>query len=246
MLDIFSCVNVLQVRIRHPAKNLYGKAVKRALCSHVVEPVRAFGHSVLAFRVIWRVDGDELSRAWDTVLSQRRLCDQVVARLPSVQMFVSCVTGVFTNPAQGRSDTPVYPAVSYWAACEGRASCGTSRDLSRMLNIACPSAAFKYIEMPAFWDEHKSLADDCATLFVALKEHNGEFVYQKSGQRMRDQISGRPTTHAHFQNAKVFVSSRSKYLELIPTTVQGLKVAGIRVDPEVFEGTEYSASSGQF
>ena len=63
---------------------------------------------------------------------------------------------------------------------------------------------------------------------------------------MMDQLCGRPTTHAHFQNAKVFVSSRSKYLELIPLTVQGLKVAGIRVDPEVFEGTEYSVSSGQF
>ena len=136
--------------------------------------------------------------------------------------------------------------MSYWAACDGRASCGTSRDLSRMLNIACPSAAFKYIKTPAFWDEHKSLADDCATLFVALKDHNGEFVYQKSGQRMMDEISGRPTTHAKFQNAKVFVSSRSKYLELIPMIVQALKVAGIRVDPEVFEGAEYSASSGQF
>ena len=55
---------------------------------------------------------------------------------------------------------------------------------------------------------------------------------------MLDEISGRPTTHAHFQNAKVFVSSRSKYLELIPKTVQALKVAGMRVDPEVFEGAE--------
>ena len=63
---------------------------------------------------------------------------------------------------------------------------------------------------------------------------------------MKDQLCGRPTTQARFQNAKVFVSSRSKYLELIPTTVQALKVAGIRVDPEVFEGAEYSASSGQF
>ena len=62
---------------------------------------------------------------------------------------------------------------------------------------------------------------------------------------MLDEISGRPTTHARFQNAKVFVSSHSKYLELIPLSVQALKVAGIRVDPEVFEGAEYSASSGK-
>ena len=238
MLDICSYVTLLQVRVRHPPKNLYGKAVKRALTSHLVQPVRAFGHTVLAFRVIWRLDGDGLSHAWDTVLLQRRLCDQVVARLPSVHMFVSCVTGVFTNPVRGRSETPVYPAISYWAACDGTASCGTSRDLSRLLKIACPSAAFKYIKTPAFWEGYKSLADDCATLFVALKDHNAEFVYQKSGQRMLDQIAGRPATHTHFHNAKLFVMSRSRYLELIPMTVQALTSAGIRVDPEVFEGTE--------
>ena len=63
---------------------------------------------------------------------------------------------------------------------------------------------------------------------------------------MLDEISGRPTTHARFQNAKVFVASRSKYLELIPTTVQALKDAGIRVDPEVFEGTDSPVSSVMF
>ena len=92
------------------------------LADRLVAPVMAFGDNVCAFRVIWRPEGESegLSRAWDSIVSQRHLCDQVVAQSPSLQMFVSCISGIFnTGRPLLEQANPVYPAVSYWAVFDG-------------------------------------------------------------------------------------------------------------------------------
>ena len=222
----------MQVRIRYPPKNLYGKAVKRVLTSHLVAPVQASGHHVITFRVIWRADGDALAHAWDDVVSQRHLCDRIVTQTPSLQMFVSCVSGVFTNPVRGRAQPtrPVYPAVSYWAVFDE----APEQSLALRLLTVCPSAEVKQIKSSANWNEYDSLAADCGTLFVALKDHSSDFVYRKTGQKMITLDAGGPC----FRNAKLFAMAQSQYIEQLPTAVGMLKDAGLCIDLEVFEATD--------
>ena len=184
-----------------------------------------------AFRVVWRVGPDVLTHAWDTITSQRRLCDQVVAQSPSLQMFVSCISGVFSkNIGTGSETRPIYPAVSYWTVFEGR-DADTYGDLTRRLFSTCPSAEVKPIK--SLRQSSESLSPDCGPLFVTLKDHCGSFVMQKINSSLL--ATGAPGVSSHPPNARLVVTSRSKYLADMPGTVSALQVAGLRINMDISE-----------
>ena len=179
-----------------------------------------------------------LAHAWDTITSQRRLCDQIVAQSPSLQMFVSCISGVFSkNIVAGvtRPETrPIYPAVSYWSVFEGRDD-GADGDMTRRFKLfsVCPSAEVKPIKSLRHSDE--SLSPDCGPLFVTLKDHAGSFVMQKVTSSLL--AMGAPDVSSHPPNARLVVTSRSKYLTDMPETVSALQVAGLRINMDISEET---------
>ena len=224
---------------KYPQNTLYGVAIKHAINTHLVGPVTASGDHVNAFRVVWRVGGpDALAHAWDTITSQRRLCDQIVAQSPSLQMFVSCISGVFSkNIGTGvtRPETrPIYPAVSYWTVFEGR-DAGAYGDMTMWFKLysVCPSAEVKPIKSLRPSDE--SLSPDCGPLFVTLKDHAGSFVMQKINSSLL--AIGAPGVSSHPPNARLVVTSRSKYLTDMPETVSALQVAGLRINMDISEET---------
>ena len=217
----------LQVRFKYPPKHLSGMGIKRVLAVRLVTPVKTFGDRVLALRVIWRD-----AHAWDEIVSQRRLCDQIVAQTAHLQMFVSCISGVFTHPVRAGEQPPtvakpVYPSVSYWVVLEEQTDVYCS-DLSRRLLNDCPSAQVKHITSTAVWQDDASLASDCGTLFVALKDHNSSYVYQKIS---RSKIFCGITSQR--SNARLAVMHHSKYMQHLPESVSALKDVGLCMDIEV-------------
>ncbi|KAI0239104.1 hypothetical protein LSAT2_010169, partial [Lamellibrachia satsuma] len=166
------------VEIRYPTKNLKGEAVKRALAARLVAPVRAFGDHVRAFRVVWRVDNDGLAHAWDAILSQRQLCDQVVAQIPTLQIEVKVIKSLRNK-------------------------------------------------------QDDSQTADCGTLFIALKDHNSGYIYQKISRSL--QAEGGVCYTSQHTNATLSVPTHSKYLEQLTTSVDQLRAAGLSIHLQVLE-----------
>ena len=214
-IDIYVCMwcNYVDIRfqVKYPLKQLNGKAIKRILGAHLVAPVQARGDHVRAFRVLWRVDDDEgLSRVWSDVVSQRCKCDAFVAQAPSLQMFVSCITGMTKYRSRLTPDSatlPAYPAVSYWAVFD-RAESGP--DLTRRLRSICPTAVVKQIQSCQMDQENDRL-----TLFLALKDHCSSFVANKISSHRRHSLLA-IETDPHPPNAKLVAMSNSRYLSELP------------------------------
>ena len=181
-------------------------------------------------------DSEGLARAWDSIVSQRHLCDQVVAQSPSLQMFVSCVSGIFnTGRPMLEQANPVYPAVSYWAVFDGAATVNLDLifSLSEQLCAACPSAMVRRIKSLRIreYDHNQS---DSGTLFTVLKDHSSWFLCQKI---VRSRVTcGAADVPSQPPNAKVVVMPQSKYLQQMPESVVSLNVAGLRLEFEVFQG----------
>ena len=205
--------------------------MKRALTVSLVAPVRQFGDQVRAFRVVWRVDVDGLVPAWEAIVARRRLCDQVVAQFPALQMFVSCISGVFNTSGSVRDQpNPVYPAVSYWVVCDGAgAFASPGARLTHQFMTVCPTAEVKEIKSLRNRPDD-ALTADCSTLFIALKDHNSGFIYQKTIRSLQAEgIDGRTS------NATLNVVPRSKYLDRMTSSVVQLRSAGLYIELQVLE-----------
>ena len=221
----------IRFQAKYPLTQLNGKVIKRILSARVVAPVQARGDHVRAFRVMWRVDDDEgQSRAWSDVVSQRCKCDTFVAQAPSLQMFVSCITGMTKYSTRLKSDSatfPVYPAVSYWAVFD-RAEIGP--ELTQGLTAVCPAAVVKHIQTCQTDQEN-----DRHTLFVALKDHCSSFVYNKISSLNRH-ASFATKTDPHPPNAKLVATSNSRYLSELPQAIEELRAAGLSIYMDVLTG----------
>ena len=190
-----------------------------------------------AFRVIWRPEGDSegLARAWDYIVSQRHLCDQVVAQSPSLQMFVSCISGIFnTGRPMLEQANPVYPAVSYWAVFDGASTVNIDliSSFSEQLCAACPSAMVRTIKSLRI-RKYDHTQSDSGTLFTVLKDHCSWFVCQKI-VRSLVACGAAAVPSREPPNAKVVMMPHSKYLQQLPESVVSLNVAGLRLEFEVF------------
>ena len=223
----------IQFQVKYPLKQLNGKAIKRILGERVVAPVHARGDHVCAFRVLWRVDDDDgegLSRVWSDVVSQRCNCDAFVAQAPSLQMFVSCITGMTKYRSRLTPDSatlPTYPAVSYWAVFD-RAESGP--ELCRQLMSICPGAVIKQIQSCQTDQENDRL-----TLFVALKDHCSSFVANKiSSHRRHSSLA--IETDPHPPNAKLVATSNSRYLSELPQAIEELRAAGLSIYLDLLTG----------
>ena len=159
----------LQGSVKFPLTTLRGIDIKRTLREQLVAPVLERGDHMHAFRVVWRVEGDALARAWDNVVGRRRACDQVVARSPSLHMYVSCITGVFSKGGTNQQQKPIYPAVSYWTVFDGGAV-DNSDDLMHRLATTFPDARVKPITSVIHRHSDEQIAAKCQTLYVALKD----------------------------------------------------------------------------
>jgi len=228
----------LQVHFRYPQKNLNGRAIKSAIAAHLVAPVLTSGDRVHAFRVVWRVSDNSLAHAWDAIVSLRHLCDDVVAKTPSLQMFVSCISGVFTNAVAAGStraspEKPIYPAVSYWVVLdESRAS--SFGELFYRIVAVCPSVQVKHIKSLRCSQIEEPLPVECGTLFVTLKDHNSRFVHQKITRSLL--AAGVAHVSSQPVNAKLLLMPRSKYVQQIPAAVEVTKASGLSIELEVIDG----------
>ena len=201
----------------------------RVISYHLVEPVRAHGDHVHAYRVTWRADCKSLAHAWDDIVSQRRLCDEIVSRTPSLQMFVSCISGMYNT---GRSlqelVNPVYPAVSYWAVFSGTMA-QTGVGVQDRLSATCPTAQVRPIKS----GRPDSEAASCGTLFTTLKDHSSDFVCQRICRSLV--ACGQFAGSSQPVNAKVFVGRHSRYLHDMEQSLAQLTEVGLFIDLEVFD-----------
>lgn len=194
--------------------------------------MQAFGDHVIAFRIVWRVGDVGLPKAWDAVVSQRHLCDETVAQTSSLQMFVSCISGVFNTATTWRDQlNPVYPAVSYWAVCDDAMA---ERDVVLRLMAVCPNAQVKKIQTFRMRQVDESSVANSGTLFIALKDHNSDYVHKKISRCL---LASDGVERYRPPNAKLCVLHQSKYLEKLPSSVEALKSAGLRIDMEMVVGT---------
>ena len=234
---IYIYVIILQVHFRYPQKSLIGKAIKSAIATHLASPVLMFGDHVYAFRVIWRVHDDILAQVWDAIVSCRHLCDQVVAKTPSLQMFVSCISGVFTNAVVAGTagketrEKPVYPAVSYWVVLD-EAAVSSYGDLLSRITAVCPSAQVKRIVDRCSQTE-EAIGVDCGKLFVTLKDHNSGFVNNKINRSLL--AAGTANIDPQPTNAKLVLMPLSKYCQHIPAAVEATKASGLCIDLQLVE-----------
>ena len=136
----------------------------------------AFGHRVFPFRIVWRVSDDHIPEAWDDIVAHREQCDRIVAQTPSLQMFVSCISGVYTRSTRWKLETgprPVYPVVSYWAVLLGSVL-GEGGEMLSRIRTACPSVQLKQITSLTRFKP--SAPTDSNPLYVVLKYHNSVSV----------------------------------------------------------------------
>ena len=220
--------------MKYPVKHMKGKAIKRALGALLLAPVQACGDCVHAFRVGWRVDDEGLAQAWSAIVSRRHACDQIVAQTPSLQMFVSCITGMTKVRVRGTSSTatmPVYPAVSYWAVFD-RADNGGY--LMQRLMAMCPAAQVKKIQSCQTGRDDESTAAARLTLFTVLKDHSSSFVSHKISPILV--ASDAAQVEAHPPNAKLAVMPQSKYLGILPESMRELNSVGLCMYLDVLEG----------
>ncbi|KAK2171606.1 hypothetical protein NP493_1049g00064 [Ridgeia piscesae] len=226
----------LQGHCKYPPNILYGKIVKRAVVARLVAPVHSFGDHVTSFRVTWRVGLERLPRAWTDIVRQRHLCDNVVARqAASLEMFVSCISGVFTRTVRGKSDAvsgPVYPAVSYWVV-SGEAMSGDCTALAAAIRAVCPAVQVKAIASLRRPQTGESPDVVSGTLFTVLKDHNSGYVRHKLS-RCRGVSSG----PARRSNAKVVAVAGSRYVPLLPVSVEALRRAGLHMEMDVLGKSE--------
>lgn len=183
------------------------------------------------FRVVWRATGDRLTQAWDAIVPQRQLCDEVVANTPSLQMFVSSVSGVVGK--SGEAWRCIYPAVSYWAVFDAASSYRLQEDIERRIRAVCTPADVKPIKSMLQRQTDESVTADCQPLFVVLKDHNSRFVHQKIRRSLL--ATGAVNVSMQPPNAKLAVMHHSKYLLQLPASVEALTVAGLCIDLEVLK-----------
>ena len=218
---------MLPFQTKHPQAVLKRNAIKRAVAAHL-EPVLAFGHHVFPFRIVWRVSDDHIPEAWEDIVAHREQCDRIVAETPSLQMFVSCISGVYTRSTRWKPESgsrPVYPVVSYWVVLLGSVPDEGGEMLSR-IRTACPCIQLKQIT--SLIRLKYSAPTDSNPLYVVLKDHNSAFVNQKIARSLQPS-----EFHSHRANAKLFVMSHSVYLPQIPVCVQALQDAGLYMAAEV-------------
>ena len=193
--------------------------------------MRTSGDSVHAFRLVWRrrPDQEGLARAWEPIFSQRHLCDQVVARTPSLQMFVSCISGLVTSAARGQSETArrhVFTAVSYWAVFDqGVAIDEAVRRMSGQLVTVCPAAQIKLIQPNCSRGGGEDLI--AMTLFIAVKDHCSSYVHQKSH---RNTLALSSTADLWPSNAKLVAVPRCKYIGQLRPSMTLMRNVGMHMD----------------
>ena len=191
MMPIDPSFPSLQSAVTHPScpqHNLSSRAIKYALVDRLVRPhVFAPGRRVLAFRVLWRVLGDEVEAAWRGIVGSRRRSDDIVRHCRSVSFFASAVTGVFTKDKSsvivyGEGRRVIYPAISYWVVLDSEAA-SAEVELFRQLGEANPTARIKNIVTARAHRQREAAAQSqdavAAALFVALKDHGNRFTQQK-------------------------------------------------------------------
>ena len=177
---------------QYPKHNFSSRALKNALVDLLVRPhVFSLARRVVAFRIMWRVQTEELDAAWRDIVGFRRRSDDIVRRhgKGDVSFFVSAVTGVFTKGRgsikYGERPRTVYPAISYWVVLGGDRARddAAERVLFRHLGSANPTASMKYITTVQSSDsqvtESMSLDALAAPLFVSLKDHSNNFTHRK-------------------------------------------------------------------
>ena len=230
---------LFQVHFRYPQKNLNGKAIKSTIAEHLVTPVLAYGDQVHAFRVIWRINDDlGLAQMWDAITASRALCDDIIAKTPALQMFVSCISGVFTNAvvaAAGRGATqekPVYPAISYWVVFDTGAA-DNFGELSSRISAAFPSAQVKRIQSLRGSLSEEPLGVACGKLFVTLKDHNSGFVNQRINRSLM--ATGADESHPQPANAKLGMISTSKYIQRVASAMDAMTTSGLCIHYELLE-----------
>ena len=223
---------MLSFQIKYPTNTLHGKTIRRALITHLHAPVLASGDLVFPFRVVWRVVDQQRAEAWDHIVSQRRLCDELVAQTRSLQMFVSCISGVFKKAVSAQSEAgPVFPAVCYWAVFKDVPVDFCGQVMSRILPI-CPAVQVKPITSLGSCQALSLHESTCKALFVVLKDHNGGFISRKIDRSL--QVAG---IASHGTNAKLIAMPDTKYLPQLPACVKALSLAGLDLEVHVLQGS---------
>ena len=128
-----------------PCSQLNSKVIRDKAEYHIIAAVEK-KCSVVSFKCIWRVENNEIERAWNWICEKRDECDRTLSKLSEVCFFFSAIStseigrkkktarpsgerrresGDDSNeessihPSQIASPgKQIFPAISYWVACQ--------------------------------------------------------------------------------------------------------------------------------
>lgn len=122
-----------------PCSQLNSKLIRDTAECQIITAVQK-QCSVVAFKCIWRVNSDQVERAWRWVCDKRDDCDKKLLEMKEISFFFSAIsTSKLQAPKQDGDDLrnddsneetvvsasqlssvdqKIFPAITYWAACQ--------------------------------------------------------------------------------------------------------------------------------
>ena len=222
----------LQGHDKYPRSKLDSVAIIRAVTSQLLEPVLSAGDHVTAFRVTWRMSGEQLDAAWRTIITLRERLDAAVLRAPGVQFFVSSISGVYTKGPKGFTPTDIFPAINYWMVSDG---CQDNDPVMTLMSLqrVVPDAAVKQIHV-----SRRRTASELvllrAPLLVVFKDHNSRYIRRRIVASI-EQLRLSPTA-ALQTPVKLVVASDGRYTARMRTACAAFKRVGLRVTYQIEDG----------
>jgi len=170
---------------------LASRVIRDALVQFIVHPlIFKAGRSVVAFRVTWRHSNPvELDKAWLGVHELRLMCDDVVSRLPNVDFFFSCITGLYNKSCSRTiaSAFGVFPSISYYVVGDV-----VQDTVVNSMHCSLFGGELKLITGRPTNSANNDLLCLAAPLYIVLKDHSSKYVKQqliRSWQATNDSLS---------------------------------------------------------
>lgn len=217
-----------------PGNILAHQATKDALACHLIQPVCNSQNYVSVYRHVWRSSPENLHDAWNNIVHQRHVADNIVAQAGIAVMFMSSLSGIFSHPSHGQSHhLPVYPGITYWIVHD-----------SQMLNTIMLKCAMENQLGGVFSTVKRNTGlYDAATMMSALcrtlKDHRSTFMQDKLSKIMGcvRQDSQQYVTKAVITIPNAELSYHISFLQKYNITIEDHTDDGSQTSRNTTEGT---------
>lgn len=166
---------------KYPNINLSSTNIRSLLTEYVVKPVMAAENShVVAFRLVWRGQEEELDMAWQNIIAHRETVDSIIKDMTGVSFFVSGISGTVSIHSRTDQPTDIYPALAYWVVGE-LPDFNESRLMAAMMKngVGATVRQISQRRRPTEANFFSMSNHRAATLFMVVKDYGKGYVRDK-------------------------------------------------------------------